>query len=33
MSTVTSKETSDGGRLTRQFFRWTKDISAEVDFR
>lgn len=33
VSTVTSSETSDGGRLTRQFFKWTRDISAAVAFR
>ena len=27
---LTSSEYRDDGRLTRQFFRWMRDISAEV---
>lgn len=28
---LTNKETSDEGKFTRQFFRWTRDNSAAVD--
>lgn len=31
MSALTSKETKDGGRLTRQFFKGTRATSAVVE--
>lgn len=31
--TVTSRETKEAGRLTKQFFRWTSEISAAVALR
>lgn len=31
MLTLTSSDTNVGGRLTKQFFRWTSEISAAVD--
>lgn len=31
--TVTRRETKDAGRLTKQFLRWTSDISAAVALR
>lgn len=29
--TLERREASDGGRLTKQFWRWTSEISAAVD--
>lgn len=31
MLTLASREARDGGKLTRQFCRWTREISAAVD--
>lgn len=32
MLTLASSEAREGGRLTRQFCRWTRDISAAADW-